>query len=358
MAHLKLREENNCLNCGAEVHERFCTVCGQENRDHRISAFGLIAHFIGDLLHFDGKFFTTLRRLFFKPGFLPKEYIEGKRKKNVDPIKMYIFTSAIFFTLFFLFLDTSKDLTFNVTGKLDKNQRDSVIHKIKEELKNDTASAALLKKRALFSDSTKEVSFENLAEINKELSIINLTSKNYNTKEEYDAMQHTLAVEERDGWVKRIWMYKEMEVNEKFRQDGKLVIKSLIEVFLHKLPILLFISLPLFAFALKILYIRRKKFFYVDHGIFSLYQYVFSLSIFFLILALSKLNKVLQSGIIKFMLFSLVLYWIYYLYKALRIFYEQGKGKTILKMMLLFFFGLMINIFLFAIFFFFSIFQI
>ena len=68
MSHLKQRKENNCLNCNTKVVGRFCHHCGQENVEVKESAIEFIVHFVNDITHFDGKFFTTLKDLLFKPG--------------------------------------------------------------------------------------------------------------------------------------------------------------------------------------------------------------------------------------------------------------------------------------------------
>ena len=101
MSHKPERKEKNCLNCETIVQGRYCHVCGQENTVPHQSFGGLTKHFIYDIFHFDGKFFETLIPLFFKPGVVAREYTSGKRIKFLDPIRMYLFTSAVFFLIFF-----------------------------------------------------------------------------------------------------------------------------------------------------------------------------------------------------------------------------------------------------------------
>ena len=101
MSHAPERLEKNCLNCGATVMGRYCHVCGQENVKPKESFWHLVTHFFNDVTHFDGKFFTTLKDLLLKPGFLSKEYMIGRRNSYLNPVRMYVFTSAIFFLLFF-----------------------------------------------------------------------------------------------------------------------------------------------------------------------------------------------------------------------------------------------------------------
>ena len=98
MSHLPVRKEPICLNCGAQTPKRFCSNCGQENIEPKETVWHFITHFINDIVHFDGKFFSTIKLLLFKPGFLTKEYVQGKRARYLDPVKMYLFTSFVFFS--------------------------------------------------------------------------------------------------------------------------------------------------------------------------------------------------------------------------------------------------------------------
>lgn len=100
MSHLPQRKEKNCLNCGATVIGKYCHNCGQENIEPKESVWQLVTHFFNDTAHFDGKFFSTLKNLLFKPDFLSKEYIKGRRATYLNPVRMYLFTSFIFFLIF------------------------------------------------------------------------------------------------------------------------------------------------------------------------------------------------------------------------------------------------------------------
>ena len=102
MSHGKLRKENDCLNCGAEVQGPYCHNCGQENIVPHETFWNMVKHFFYDITHFDSKFFDTLKDLLFRPGYLPKEFVSGRRASYLNPIKMYVFTSAVFFLIFFL----------------------------------------------------------------------------------------------------------------------------------------------------------------------------------------------------------------------------------------------------------------
>jgi Protein of unknown function (DUF3667) len=92
----KYREETNCLNCGAEVTGRFCPECGQENVGSHESFFHLVGDYTADFFHFESKIPRSVIPLLTKPGFLTKEYWEGRRIRYIHPLRLYLFVSVLF----------------------------------------------------------------------------------------------------------------------------------------------------------------------------------------------------------------------------------------------------------------------
>src|SRR6185312_15783983 len=107
MSHHHERTEMICLNCGADVRGRFCSDCGQENIEPKESAWHIVKHVFEDITHFDGKFFKTVKYTLTRPGFLATEYMNGKRVSLLNPVRMYLFTSAIFFIVIASFVSHS-----------------------------------------------------------------------------------------------------------------------------------------------------------------------------------------------------------------------------------------------------------
>ena len=116
--------------------------------------------------------------------------------------------------------------------------------------------------------------------------------------------------------------------------------------------------MPFFALLLKLLYIRRKNFYYSDHAVFTFYHYILSFILLLLYLGIDKLHDLSGWGFFNFLLIPLVLAWPVYLYLEMKYFYRQGPGKTFAKFLLLNglgFFLIMILLLLFALL---SVFQL
>jgi hypothetical protein len=84
-----------CANCGAPVHSRYCPDCGQETSQRITSIKTLAEEFSSEFLNFDSKLFVTLKVLALKPGYLTKEYIEGRRIRYLAPVRLFVLLSAL-----------------------------------------------------------------------------------------------------------------------------------------------------------------------------------------------------------------------------------------------------------------------
>lgn len=89
----------NCRNCGAEAGGNFCSVCGQTTVVHAPSAREFLHEFVGHYVALEGKLWRTLAMLLFRPGALTVEYIAGRRVRYVEPLRVYLTFSILFFAI-------------------------------------------------------------------------------------------------------------------------------------------------------------------------------------------------------------------------------------------------------------------
>ncbi|WKK65560.1 DUF3667 domain-containing protein [Lutimonas zeaxanthinifaciens] len=96
---------NQCLNCGTHLttEDNFCNNCGQVNDTNRLSVKQYFSEFLSGFLDFDNRFLKTVIPLVFKPGFVTKEYVDGKRMKYVNPFQLYLHISILFFLVIGIF---------------------------------------------------------------------------------------------------------------------------------------------------------------------------------------------------------------------------------------------------------------
>ncbi len=352
MSHLKERKEKNCLNCNAQVYGKYCHICGQENIEPKESAWHLVSHFFEDITHFDGKFFSSLKWLILKPGFLSREYMVGRRASYLNPVRFYVFSSAVFFLIFFSLyhFDAKKNIvtTVNKVAISEIMKMDSLQYKkfIDTIVNNDS-----LMKFAY--DKMKYLKYIDSQAVNK--SVFNFTPAKYTSRKQYDS---ALTHGKKHNWIERQLIYKQLEINEKYKGDPKGALSALINTLLHSIPQILFISLPLFAFLLKLLYSRHKQYYYVNHAIFTIHLFVFVFIALLFIFGVNQIKAATGFNWLGFISGIMILYIFFYSYKAMRNFYQQRRGKTIAKFLLLHFVNLFIVILLFIAFTFLSLFKI
>jgi Ca2+/Na+ antiporter len=364
MSHLPERKEKICLNCKSVIYGRFCHVCGQENTEPKETFWGLTTHFVYDITHFDGKFFDTTKYLLFRPGFLALEFLRGRRASYLNPIKMYVFTSAFFFIIFFTFILPKED-----EQEIEKERTELISERVKLEQQ-------ILKAK----DSTQKRKLEkSLKKLNKRIryygqnGILKVgdddidSSSNFNfiggsgfpkTLQEYDSIQKALPLDKKDGWFSRKMNRKIISINQKYRYNGKAFWYNVNDKFLHSIPQMMFVSLPLVALIFQLLYLRRKQFYFVNHLIFTIYIYIASYILLLIQYSFAGLYGLTGIELFNVLVFLSTLAIFFYVYKAMRRFYQQRRAKTVFKFMLFMFTFMVLMGLLMGVYFLTSAFQI
>ena len=339
-----------CLNCGKPLRadDKFCSYCSQKNTVKKITFGTFINNLFSGFLSYDSRFWRTFIPLLTNPGEVSKKYIAGKRARFVNPFRLYLNVSIIFF-LTLGFTNKINELGINNIVKTtqtidsiakDKEQIDSILTKTKEEIIKNNPN-----------DSTSLNAFEKLD------GIINTNNKEYDKPKDYHIKTDTTGVISFSNKIEDFIDYHKKNTNQKskiavknlgykttfwntlyydyikniysnFNQikndDGKHFVNKLTS----HISISLFVFLPLFTIFLMLLYLRRN-FTYMEHLVFVFNtQTVFFLllTIFFLLNFIVNLNNISWIFILLFLI---------YLYKAMRNFYNQSRRKTIFKLVIL-----------------------
>ncbi|HVX25298.1 MAG TPA: DUF3667 domain-containing protein [Parafilimonas sp.] len=339
MSHGRLRTEKNCLNCNAQVYGRFCSVCGQENIEPKETFWQLLSHFVYDLFHYDGKAVSTIKTLLFHPGLLTYEYVRGRRASYLHPIRLYIFISAMFFLLVFGFSHSDNVVSaenFKAEILHDKDSLQKALTTTSDTLKRNELTKQIKQEDELLhiydvtgmqmdSSSVKSQDTISLAK-----GVI-LTDNTPGTIAEYDSIQKALPEKSRDGWLMQKIEHKVISINQKYKGRRVEFYQAIKEKFVHSLPQMMFVSVPVAALIFSLLYIRRKKFTYVQHGVLIVHIYSAVFIFNLLVYALGLLNDYLHWQFLSVLSSITVIFIFFYVYKSMRNFYEQRRFKTILK---------------------------
>ncbi len=85
-----------CKNCGHHFEGNFCNHCGQSAKTGRINLMFLWEDIHHGLLHYDKGITYSGKQLFLKPGYIIRDYIQGKRVGHFRPISLVIVLATIY----------------------------------------------------------------------------------------------------------------------------------------------------------------------------------------------------------------------------------------------------------------------
>lgn len=333
-------KDPNCLNCGHPFiqDEKFCPECGQKNKGKTITLKSFIREVFAGFISWDAKFWKTLIPLLIRPGKVSRDYIDGKRNRYVNPFRFYITTSIIFFLIFGLISSYNKFQDFS-KGNIKKNTslmanipKDINIDSLKNETNKRLEKIPLdsITKKIILDEVNQKV---NDSTNNKPKGKISfgggtrldefITFSRNNPDIEIDTALDSLKYEK--TFINRFF-YNRSEVANSF-VDKKEIRDQVLDQMLSYGSISLFVLLPIFAFSLKIFYIRRK-YTYVEHLIFVFHTQTVFFLLITLFIILDFFTETAEEGIF-------ILLFLLYLFIAMKSFYKQGYFKTFVKFSLI-----------------------
>jgi hypothetical protein len=87
---------HNCPECAAPLVGEYCHRCGEKFPNaHDLTMKHFLHHGLHELTHFDSKIFRTVQALIFRPGLLTVEYLAGRRKRYVLPLRLFLVIFAL-----------------------------------------------------------------------------------------------------------------------------------------------------------------------------------------------------------------------------------------------------------------------
>jgi hypothetical protein len=218
----------------------FCAQCGQHAVDYRRSFGRVFLDALDSFLNWDSKFFTTIGLLLVRPWRLTIDFLAGKRVRYVNPLRLYLLVSIIFFFAIHLLAQRAKVQGHTKWG---------------EESMTPEAKAKLDQKLTRLPPEAQAEVRAAMAEPRKEKPFLDV-----GTKSDANASGFEKWINER--------------IKEKIGENG-VNLKVFFVALISNLPAMMLCCIPLFALVLKILYIR-KRFLYIDHLIYALHIHAFA----------------------------------------------------------------------------------
>ena len=320
----------HCENCGAQLNGNYCAQCGQAAVDYRRSFRHVVADVLDSFLNWDSKFFATIALLIFKPWRLTNEFLAGKRVCYVNPLRLYLLASILFF---FAVNYGAKDLRFQ-PGKLGPKDRAELEADLK---KGDLPPAAREQLEALLQESPSPSSSP---QSTSPLPATNVPSpppppESDKQRQEYGKIgERPFVVFDEAKSTTPFERWIEARAKEKMGEHGTKMGLFIATLF-SNLPYMMLCCIPLFAFVLKVLYIRRHIF-YIDHLIYALHTHTFAyVGTMLIVLSTIGLNRTAPGPIAGWIIALLWIAFVVQIFLSIRRVYRQGWFISIFK----FFFG-------------------
>jgi hypothetical protein len=367
---LPARPLTHCENCGAPLTGEFCGQCGQHAIDYRRSILRVLMDAADSFLNWDTKFLQTLKLLLLRPWQLTNDFNAGRRARYVHPLRLYLIASVIFFLL-------ARGINWDSPGpiQLTAQDRSELVASLAKLTAPDSPLSPEQKEKVeaartrlsegqgvlteeergelktVFRDFLKSTLRKKLgpgerAKMAAAIARIpeppDPPAPVLETKPGEPPLPPAVATPKlpkkepihftvgKEGDKKtpfEAWL--EHQVKEKIGEDGA-KLKPFLDTLRSNIPVMMLCCIPLFAFVLKILYIRKRRF-YVEHLVHALHIHTF-LYVAVIITALGRMGAdrtvpVLAGWIV--LLMSCVI--LVQIFRSIRHVYKQGWFFTTVK---------------------------
>ena len=335
-----------CLNCGQQLEGEFCHACGQSSKPTTRYFGTIFVELLDNFLSYDSRVYRTVFPLLFRPGYVCRRYLEGRRVSFLPPFRLYLFASVVFFLLGPMIHDLGgsndtapENVPFVIGEELEEALEEGLEDVTGGKPSKSATKETVQKIEVLAGDTPRVVTLqeggEGLVDLLEEEGIVNIGDG-----------------DESDSELERM-------LRKQFRKLKKENVGTLLKNVLNNLPTLMFFLIPILALILKILYFFSKRY-YMEHLIVVLYSQSF---LFFMVLIAASLEKTLELSSAAWpgwpliyatmdVLVTVSYLWMFiYMFLFLKNVYQQGNAMTLLKFTLICgsYFGLLVMSFVLAI---------
>jgi hypothetical protein len=364
-----------CENCGAQLQGHWCAKCGQPAIDYRRSFRHVIADLLNEFLNWDSKFFATIGLLVVRPWKLTNQFLAGHRVRYVHPLRLYLLASILFFFAVNYAIKSAHFDPINLSPEnraeiREELQRDNLAPEVRakieaalggvevppnkrarleEELKREDLQAEERREiqerlqhgdpvpnaRTKIEDAMKDLQPEVRARIQDALKRASPPAQEPQQPgeptaqpKENDRPRTESGSDKNASTPFEKWI--ESRAKEKMGEHGTKMGLFIATLF-SNLPYMMLCCIPLFAFVLKILYIRRHIF-YIDHLVYALHIHTFAYTgVMLIVLATIGLNHMAPVTITGWIIALLWIAFTVQIFLSIRRVYRQGWFISIFK---------------------------
>jgi hypothetical protein len=316
----------HCENCGTPLAGEFCSQCGQHAIDYRRSIFRVVLDAADSFLNWDTKFLHSMNQLLIRPWQLTNDFNAGRRARYVHPLRLYLIASIVFFLM-------ARAINWDSEGpiQLTAQDRTELVASLNKMIEPNSPltpeqRAQVELARTKLAEVQGALTAEERTEVKKAFKtyIKSEVRKSMSTEERakmISVMTRIPKIPDSDKQIppsmvpappdpsasipaidqppapppilvaptpkapfhfsagppgekkSALAQWLEKQVREKIGEDGARA-KLFMETLRSNIPAMMLCCIPLFAFILKILYIRKGRF-YVEHLVYALHIHTF-----------------------------------------------------------------------------------
>lgn len=314
----------HCENCDTLLAGEYCSACGQHAIDYRRSLWRVTVDALDSFLNWDTKFLKSVGVLLTRPGKLTNDFNAGRRVRYVHPLRLYLLASIAFFLIAKL-VNFGEGVTIQLTAE-DRAEISRALAKltaadspITPEQREQVEAA-----RALWTSDTPGLDAKQREKLDRAMQRLQRFAKKEDLKPgdseklaaalaRIDAVTKPPDVSAPEGapptgvrpdapaapgvpsppavpardygpYVQfddvdgskpkdpfELWL--ESRIKEKIGENGTKA-QLFLDTLRSNVPTMMLACVPLFAFVLKLLYIRQRRY-YVEHLVYALHIHTF-----------------------------------------------------------------------------------
>ncbi|HEX6308500.1 MAG TPA: DUF3667 domain-containing protein [Longimicrobiales bacterium] len=332
-----------CLNCGDTTPGRYCPTCGQRKTEVLVSVRTMLADVLEDQLVLNRALPRTITSLLFRPGLLTAEYVRGRIVRYIAPFRLYLVSSVVFFLILSFIGLRGVEFTVDDTEAVSADSARIALEAQQRQLMQiDTAEMPQTARAAVRASlATVTSALDSLARADTLDSPARPDAAAARARAAADSAPagadtatyapdtgaplppgtlqpwaRGLRFDDTPPLIRRALTRKVAQVGHLPLRDA---VRELLRDLLEYAPHMVFVLLPFYALLLKLLYIRRSRY-YAEHFVFALHVHAFAFVMFTLMILLPDWLDA-----------ALVLWMIVYAWLAMKRVYRQGWFRTTLK---------------------------
>jgi hypothetical protein len=125
---------SHCPNCDHRLApwDHYCSQCGQHAKTHAPTLWEFVHEWLAHYVALEGVLWKSLWALMLRPGFLTREYLAGRRRRYVLPLRL-VLTLGLLFFIIVKFIP--------LTEPVLQVDRDAQVAEVQKELQGGLANA-------------------------------------------------------------------------------------------------------------------------------------------------------------------------------------------------------------------------